>query len=192
MNILLLDDDPTVEKFLDYFVQFEKEWSYTTYNTNLSLSTLFTQFNLLVVDNSKENFYTIFQEIIKHNPLVKTIVISDLVKNCNLSGCEQCNLQLKRKRLFKPIGFEEFYHLIKFFDSSPCPFFEAFESIKNIIPSLVKSFSYLEYEQNEEVIIANTQLSNNRYTYEFISMIHILEKNHIPFMIEDEFRIKIL
>ena len=145
-----------------------------------------------MVDNSKEKFKNIFQEIIATHPLIKTIVISDVIENCSESGCEQCKSQFKRKRLFKPVIFEELYNLIKDFDLFPCQFYEAFESVKNIIPSLLKQFSYFEYDLEKELIHAKTKTSNNRYTYEFISIINILEKNNISFVIEDEYHIKIL
>jgi len=194
LRILLLDDDTNIEGLLKNFLEIENEWSLiksTAYHSNID-NYPDNNIDLIIADTSKKLFNDSLNKIIAKNKTKKTIIISDEIKSNINPNCDYCQENYNRKRLFKPTSSKELYNLIKYDDESSCLYINRLDSPKKILSTIIKRFSYFDYDELKEIIYSSQVNTNNRYTYEFISIVSLLEKNDIPFKILDEYQIKIL
>ncbi len=193
MNILLLDDDEAIVQNLDTFLKIEEEWNYLTYDTFVKNSLEgFVSIDLIIADFINSEYETLLNELVSYNKSIKTIIVSDKLKSSVKEGCDFCQENYKRKRLIKPFEPNELYLLIKNFDTSNCSYYNAFENIQDILSIIVKRFPSLIYDEALKTVCIDTNRPTSRHTLEFVSLVNILEQNHIQYNIADNLSIKLL
>lgn len=191
MNILLIGKDGDIEKILNHFLSFEKDWRYTSIYDDGNTINNVDNIDLIIVNSLNQLHNNTFNNILETHRNKRTILISSQLKTSVEEGCEYCVNNYQRKRLVKPVAAKELYNLIKNFDTLSCSLHNRFNSIKTTLPFIIKRFSYLTYDKNSSIIYGDKKSPTNQYTYQFIGLISILKQNKIPYSILNEHEIEL-
>ncbi len=191
MNILLLDDDYSVTELLKHYISMEEDWNFLHIESLKDTTYTYYDIDIVIVDYLKDKYKKMLDTIVTINSEIQTIIISDILESSCTKGCEYCDNNYKRKRLLKPIEPMQLYDLIKNFNFNRCEYYKSFENITEIIPNILKRFLYLEYDKTSNLVVSKQQNQTNRYTYEVVSFINILEKNNVQYSMLDEYTIKL-
>jgi len=191
LNILLLDDDHSVTELLKHYKSMEQDWNFFHIESLKDTTYTYYDIDIVIVDYLKDKYKKILDTIVTINSEIQTIIISDVLESSCTNGCEYCDNNYKRKRLLKPIDPMQLYDLIKNFHFNRCEYYKSFENITEIIPNILKRFLYLEYDKTSNLVVSKQQNQTNRYTYEVVSFINILEKNNVQYSMLDEYTIKL-
>jgi len=188
LKILLLDNDSNTAGLLSYYIDIEPSWNYC-YNDIKKFAQ--NEIDVLIVDFTNNNFNNFIRDLLETNNKIKTISISDHLESSVKQGCEFCHFNYNRRRLIKPLDPKQLYNLIKNFDQTTCPHYNDFLHLENIIPSIIRRFNCLEYDQNSQIVNIHNRCNANQNTYQIISLLSLLEQNNIDYNILNEYSIKI-
>jgi len=156
------------------FHVFNCDYGLEVYNNN--------DIDIIIIDFSHAECRNLLDEVVKINPLQKTITISNEIECSDKNGCVDCLKNLNRKRLLNTFAIEDLHNLIKNFDSKRCSYFNSFTDIFDILEDIMKRFKACSYNKYTKTI--NIQ-NNNIGIKSFIGIINILNQHNIKYEIKD-------
>lgn len=190
MQVLVLDNDESTQQIIDCYSEIEKNWHFIHFDESQH-EIESESIDMILVDFSNKKYNDLLENYLQKYPQTKTVIISDRLENSEAKGCDYCIENRNKRRLIKPLEPKKLYDLIKNFDEVRCEYYKVFVNLASIFSTIIKRFPSLSYdEENNRVFIEEKSLSN-RHTYEFVSLLNILEQNKIEYLLLDEYQIQI-
>lgn len=187
MKLLLLDDDYIILEQLKCLTQLDNGWELVDHN-----KVNYSEIDLVIIDIFHEKYNQILQDILKINPTIRTLVVSDKFEKKLDKDCEYCNKHYSRIRLIKPIKLKVLFNTIKNFDDIPiCPLADAFSSLEKLLPIIIKQFKNLFYDEESRTIQTNSELDSKENTMQILSLLTLLDQNEIKYSILEDSSVQI-
>ena len=182
MRLLLLDSED-VEKYLKHLIYIMKlDWKVFSVRDSFKAHEIYssTTIDMLIVDFSVKEYKGFLEEIVKKDPFLKTITISDILHCSNTQGCESCVKSFNRKRIVKPVNMKELYDTIINFDTFPCRYFLNFENVVQLLPKIIENYNFCKYDPLKRIVECD-----EHHISSLISITELLDSNNISYELDE-------
>lgn len=152
-----------------------------------------SEYDLILVDFTKEEGKEFLSYISQHIPEQKIITMSDNIECSALQGCEYCMETLKRKRVFKPLNLKELVHTIKNYEDMVCHYMHKFHNIIHILEEIIHAkYNHFVYDKINQLIHPKEKYAESLIVEELIHITELLQLNEIDYSVNENYTIKLL